>query len=82
MKLACALCHPQTHLKRRSRITGAVTVEWHRRDGNLLRLNAHLALTPAGDFPMTAGRELWLEGRYRERGVSEPWTVQWKMIGG
>jgi len=30
---------------------------------------------------MTAGRELWLEGRYRERGVFEPWTVQWQMIG-
>ena len=47
----------------------------------MLRLNANLAVTPAGDFPMTAGRELWLEGRYRERGVFEPWTVQWQMIG-
>jgi malto-oligosyltrehalose trehalohydrolase len=59
---------------------GAVTVEWRHRDGNLLRLNANLAMTPAGDFPMTAGRELWLEGRYSEGGLFEPWTVQWQMI--
>jgi hypothetical protein len=29
---------------------------------------------------MTAGRELWLEGRYSERGLFEPWTVQRQMI--
>jgi hypothetical protein len=28
-----------------------------------------------------AGRELWLEGGYSERGVFEPWTVQWQMFG-
>jgi hypothetical protein len=46
----------------------------------LLRLNANLAITLAGEFPVTAGRELWLEGGYSERGVFEPWTVQWQMI--
>jgi hypothetical protein len=60
---------------------GAVTVEWRHREGNLLRLNANLARTPTGNFSMTAGRELWLEGRYSEHGIFEPWTVQWQMIG-
>jgi len=51
---------------------GVLPVEWCHRDGNLLRLNANLGMTPAGESPMTADRKLWLEGGYSERGVFSP----------
>jgi maltooligosyltrehalose trehalohydrolase len=60
---------------------GAVTVEWRRKRACLLRLNANLATTPAGNFEVAAGRELWLEGGYSATGVLEPWTVQWQTVG-
>jgi maltooligosyltrehalose trehalohydrolase len=58
----------------------AVTVQWLCRGGTFLRLNANLSDVLAANFPVSQGREIWLEGGIDERGALRPWTVQWLVI--
>jgi maltooligosyltrehalose trehalohydrolase len=58
----------------------AVTVQWLSVEGTLLRLNANLSDSVCGGFPVAEGREVWMEGHRDERGVLQPWSVQWSLI--
>jgi Domain of unknown function (DUF3459) len=58
----------------------AVTVQWLCVEGALLRLNANLSNSVGGGFPVAEGREVCMEGHRDERGVLQPWSVQWSLI--